>query len=174
MREQKRTLVVLLAVLAVLAAVILLIIPALTGANEDQVEELDNKLYLCSFSKSEVERIAYSNKTGSAVLVCENGIWFVEDSGEEVDQTAAANMVAAVCGLYSTQIAFTGEEHFSDCGLDAPTLTVSAATTDGKSIAIRVGAYNNGLDRWYCTVDGGDTIYLIGSNLCTRYSAPLF
>lgn len=41
------------------------------------------------------------------------------------------------------------------------------------SVTIRVGAYNNGLDKWYCTVNGGDTVYLIGNNLTRRFSAAV-
>ncbi len=170
MRNQKRTLIILLAVLAALILLITVGIPLLTAGGKEP-KELDEKLYLCSFSKAELERIAYTGENGSAVLVRADGVWQLED-GTPVDATAAENMVSAVCGLYSTQIAFTGAEHFADCGLDAPTLTVSAVAGDA-SVTIRVGAYNNGLDKWYCTVNGGDTVYLIGNNLTRRFSAAV-
>ena len=171
MNTQKRTLAVLLAILAVLILLIVVVIPLLT-AKEDQPSELEEKLYLCSLPKSGLERIAYASPEGTVVLVNNGGLWQLED-GTAVDQTAAGHMVSAICGLYSTQIAFTGEEHFAACGLDTPSLTVSAAAAEG-SVTLRVGAYNNGLDKWYCTVDGGDTIYLIGNNLVNRFTAELF
>lgn len=170
---QKKTLIVLAIVLVALVALIAVGIPLLTAAGQQGQEEQDEKIYLCSLPRSELERIAYTLGDDSTLLICVDGYWQTED-GQRLDDNTAYNLVSAVCGLYSTQIAHTGARHFADCGLDEPTLTVSAATVGGESITIRVGAYNNGLDRWYCTIDGGKTIYLIGNNLYNRYSAALF
>lgn len=167
---QKKTLIILAIVLVVLVVLILVGIPLLTGAGQQPAAEQEEKTYLCSLSRSELERIACTMGDRSILLLCVDGVWQTE-GGEPLDDNTAYNLVSAVCGLYSTQIAHTGERHFADCGLNEPTLTVSAATAAGDTITIRVGGYNNGLDRWYCTIDGGKTIYLIGNNLYNRYSA---
>ena len=173
MTNQKRTLIIMLVVFAILMVLILVFIPRLTASNSEPAEPAEEKTYLCPLSRSDVERIEYTRDGATTVLIRADSTWAVEGSAETPNSDVTDNMLSAVCGLYSKQVAFTGEEHFADCGLDEPTLTVTASGPNG-AVTIRVGGYNNGLDRWYCTVDGGDTIYLIGNNLCTRYSADLF
>ena len=173
MNNQKRTLIIMLAVFAVLMVLIIVFIPKLTASGNQEPDPEDEKTYLCPLSRSEVERIEYTREGVTTVLTRTDTGWTVEGSSETPDSLVTDNMLSAVCGLYSKQVAFTGKKHFADCGLDQPTLVITVSGSAG-SVTYRVGAYNNGLDRWYCAVDDGTTIYLIGNNLCTRFSAELF
>lgn len=167
MRNQKPTLIILLAILTVLILLILFVIPRL--GRTEVTEMADERIFLCPLERTDLASLQYTAHGNTHVLTLVDGTW-VDGSGIAADQDAVAQMLSAVAGLYSTQLAFEGEAHFADCGLDRPTLTVTASGPKG-GVLITVGSYNNALDRWYCTVNGSTDIYLIGSNLPTRFGA---
>lgn len=165
MRNQKRTLIILLAILAILIFLILFVIPDL-GKVEPSAAE-DSRTFLCSLTRSDIQRIKYTTQEGTYALTLSDGVW-TQENGAEADTNTVSNMLSAITGLYSTQLAYEGSSHLSDCGFDAPVLCVTASGPSGE-ITITIGSYNNGLDRWYCTVDSSTKIYLIGNNLPTRF-----
>lgn len=165
MRKQKRTLFILLAVLAALILLILFVIPNL--GRPQAASESENRIQLCTLDRSEIQRIIYTAEGATRTLTLSGGMWLYEDGSAETQDTVS-KMLSAVSGLYSTQIAYSGAEHLAACGLDAPALTIIAYGS-GTSVTLTVGSYNNALDRWYCTVNGGTDIYLIGNNLSARF-----
>ena len=165
MRNQKRTLCILLAVLAVLILLIIFVIPNL--GRPKTVPEADPRIQLCSLDRSEIQQITYTAAGSTRTLTLSGSTWLYEDGTAE-NQDMVTKMLSAVSGLYSTQIAYRGTEQFTACGLDKPVLVITASGAD-SSITLTVGSYNNALDCWYCTVNNGTDIYLIGNNLPTRF-----
>ena len=94
----------------------------------------------------------------------DEGSWeWTEDEEFPVNQTTVSYMEYALSEISATR-ALTGVTDFAQYGLDEPQSVISFAASDGTTVQILTGDYNDVSSEYYAQIAGEDTVYLVSGD----------
>lgn len=175
--KEKRIITILSAILAVLFAAVLIVLSIrYRSAQADGAEQPSDIGTDVQTVQSDYVSLTYSN--GSAYLAFaldESGAWYWEN---EPDFPLDDTNVQAVLSLLHTlkpQQTLDRPEDLSECGLDSPHASLTAATPDGAVLTIAMGNATTDGTSYYADINSDpDHIYIISNDLYQAIQIPIY
>ena len=157
MRAERRTLLVLLGLIALAGAALALLTAANRRAEEAEREAEEGSIPLTAFAEAELEAIEYTWQGQTVRLAYDGENWTLADDPDyHLDQTPCDTMAAALVGLRAKRRleAQPGEDY----GFAAPLVTV-AVTAAGRTETFVFGDANPVTGDIYLQKAGEDAVY---------------
>lgn len=157
MRAERRTLLVLLGLIALAGAALALLTAANRRAEEAEREAEEGSIPLTAFAEAELEAIEYTWQGQTVRLAYDGEDWALADDPDyHLDQTPCDTMAAALVGLRAKRRleAQPGEDY----GFAAPLVTV-AVTAAGRTETFVFGDANPVTGDIYLQRAGEDAVY---------------
>jgi len=173
--KQKKTLIILVAVLAVLAAAFAAVRLINASAERRNAKEAEEAVIHMGDTLGEITELTFGRPGEENRFVLINGLWkLASDEEFPLDSTKVAVVASTLRRL--TAVRDIGMENaLADYGLEPPQYTVFAVDAGGKEYALDLGnTYTIGGEQLcYAMEQGGSTIYSIKTGLSTYVSASL-
>lgn len=162
MNAKRRTLAVLVTVIAVLGLALWALERSNAAEEAASGAAADGTIPLCSFSASDLSRITYTYQGQTVTLDYADGGWtLVDDPDYHLDESACNTMVTALSSLNAKRQldAQAGEDY----GFDDPELTVTV-TAAGQTTTLTFGSSNAVTGDRYVQKDGDDALYTVDAS----------
>ena len=160
--------------LIVAVIVLILCIGAYAGVRslhlDEEAQEQEETVYMYQTDADGITAFVSGGETLSFTKT--DGTWSYDgDSSFAADQTTLSSMASALAQIEAEQ-ALEEPEALSEYGLDAPSNTITVSTADGTD-TLYIGNENEAAGGYYAKLEGGDTVYLIGTSLPSRFDCTL-
>lgn len=176
--RQKRTLLRLLTAV-VLLLVLLAAVTQVKKRREEQAQAAAASSAADTVTDADAayRSITYSNGTATlSFALNEEDVWYWADDPEfPLDQNCITGILNIITGLKPQQT-ITGGDALEDYGLDEPSMTLTAAGTDGKELTLALGNQVSGdSGSYYLLIDGDEsTVYVVSGTLASRLSSGIY
>ena len=168
MKKQKVQLIILLALLLVFVGGYF----GLQKYNKDEAEKESESTYtaLSLGDDADVTILHVKNTNGEFTLEkADDETWTLkEDSSVDVDESKITTKISSLKSITSDQIVEDYSD-LSDFGLAEPAETVEITVADGATHTLKIGDYNNTVNKYYVLVDDNTTIYTVNSIIKTNF-----
>lgn len=144
---------------AVLAVILLMQQPA----QDEEAGTNQLSLYEVSYKLVDSIRVTHDGQD-TEIIKGDDGIWYLKETGEKVDQTRAETMLTYVSYVYVTKLAEENVTDFAKYGLDPADSVVEIHTTEGESYRISYGNMSADQESVYLRLNDEDKVYLQGAN----------
>lgn len=171
MPRQKRTLLLLVAAIAVLGGGY----AVLTLSAKQQEAAATDALILRKLDGS-VTGLSYQSENGETLnLVAQDGVWqWADDEAFPLKPDSPKEMAELVASLAVTGKVSDTCDTPADYGLDTPDNTVTVTTDTGDTATYRVGDRNTHTGDYYLQMEGDAALYTVSSTFVTTFSANLY
>lgn len=168
MNKKSRTLVILLAVLVVFAALYALL--RYISTQKEQEEEASIQAGITYVSQLEdATSLSYHSEDEDLSFTLNNGVWSYDaDPDFPLDQSKVGLIASALKNLTATRTLENGEDS-SAYGFDAPSFTLGAKNAAGDTLTLVVGSMASNGD-YYVMREGEEGIYTISSSLPQQFT----
>lgn len=152
-------------VLAVLFVVLLVSYTFMAKHNKEQEETTGEEgESIISLSSDSISGISITNSTGTMTFTYD-GTWkYNEDAQFPLDESYITNLLGSICPLNAERHLEDTLDNIAEYGLDNPQYTLKISESDGTDLALYVGD-SNSTGNYYAYLDGGSTVYMIGSTV---------
>lgn len=167
MKKQRKQLVTMVVFLAFLIVAYI----GLGVYNDAQAkkEEEESTIVVTDFDSEDVVAFSYDYNDETYTFSKNEDVWTYDSkAGFDVDESLVESMLV-VAGSLLGEDAITEYETVDTYGFDTPQKTVSLTMSDGSSIKIQVGDYNNIVGFYYLMVEGDSNLYLVDSTLLDTF-----
>ena len=178
-KQQKsmlKTLVLILAVLAILLGAVSALkrSKAKSKAEAEAASSAENTVTDTSVKYT---ALTYSNGTATlSFALNEDGAWYWADDPEfPLNENDIIKIINTITGLKPQQT-ITGADALEDYGLDAPSMTLTAAPAQGDSLTLYLGNQVTGdSGSYYMYIDGDETtVYVVENTLANELSQGIY
>ncbi len=138
---------------------------------KQSVSELSGTFDLTAKKTEDLTGLGWTRDGTSMAFMLKNGEWITTDqTAWPVDQEILKDLGETIVSLQATR-KLENISNFSDYGLEAPPVTVTAGWKDGTSTTYNMGDATPFEDGYYLSVSGkGDVIYIISSSLSDLFN----
>ena len=162
--------------LIVAVIVLILCIGAYAGVRslhlDEEAQEQEETVYMYQTDTDGITAFSFVSGGETLSFTKTDGTWSYDgDSSFAADQTTLSSMASALAQIEAEQ-ALEEPEALSEYGLDAPSNTITVSTADGTD-TLYIGNENEAAGGYYAKLEGGDTVYLIGTSLPSRFDCTL-
>lgn len=139
-------------------------------ANEEKREE-EKTMSPISVSKDDVTALTYVYE-GETITLEKNGdTWTCkEDSERDISEETVDSMLETLCTVTADES--VDVDNLSDYGFDEPEADITLTTQEGTT-TVKYGMYNDILTKYYLSVDGSKTLYLVSGDASTAFKKTL-
>lgn len=159
-------LIIFAVIAAVLVGAYLLVLNMNNNSSEDAETTSAETISIDSFDSSDIKTISVEKDGETFFFEYDGNSWVY---GGEPEYPLKQNSVRAIAEALSSLTAVLEIDpeggELSDYGLDAPALTVCAASTDGSERTYYIGDYNSFNSSYYLKSEGNSTIWMISSSV---------
>ena len=163
MKKQRKQLIIMAAFLGFL-------IIAYFGLNvyndaQAKKEEEEQTIVVTDFDYEDVVAFSYDYNDETYSFTKSGDVWSYDADAEfDVDESLVESMLAIAGSLLGEEM-ITEYEAVDTYGFDEPQKTVSLTMSDGSTVTIQAGDYNNMVGSYYLMVEGDGNLYLVDSTL---------
>lgn len=169
MKKQRKQLIIMLAFLGVLV-IAYLALGAYNDAQANKEKEETEKIVVTDLKYEDVVAFSYSYKEEKNRFTKSGEEWMYDaDQGFDVDEAKIKDMLTNACKVTAEDY-FDAYESLDNYGLDAPQCEVSLSFSDGSTITLQIGNYNEMVDYYYMMAEGDNNLYLIDVALYNAFS----
>lgn len=134
-----------------------------------QKEEEEQTIVVTDFDYEDVVAFSYDYNDATYTFSKNEDVWTYDSKpGFDVDETLIEDMLATAGSLLGEE-KITEYETVETYGFDDPQKTVSLTFSDGTTMIIQVGDYNDIVGAYYLMIEGEDTLYMADSTLLATY-----
>lgn len=170
MKKQRKQLLILIILLLVLIAGYFGI--QMYNENQSNLAEESTSIAITGLSSEDIIEITYDYSGEENTFVLEEDTWkYQDDTTLNIEQARITSMATKLAQL-STDTVIENVTDMSQYGLDEPARTISFKTAD-STYEIAVGDYNTMTSVYYIALNGGDTVYTIGSTSVSAFNYVL-
>ncbi len=175
-QRQRRTVTVLLSILAVLVAAVLIVLGSRYREARREAEAEQQAQIEAAQPGADKSALTYHN--GSATLSFaknEAGAWIWTDEPDFPLDPATVNAIMGLLADLHPQQTLTPEDGPEAYGLDTPTATLTATMADGTSTTLTLGKTTTDGESYYMVRDGDDSVvYIIAGTLYKMLCVPVY
>jgi hypothetical protein len=168
MKKQKLQLIILLALLVVFVCGYF----GLQKYNKDAAAKESEPTYIALSlgDDADVTKMHVTNTNGDFTLEKSDGeTWSLkEDSTVDIDESKITTKLNSLKSITSDQVVEDYSD-LADFGLATPAETVEITLSTGDTHTIKIGDYNNTVNKYYILVDDNTTIYTVNSIIKTNF-----
>lgn len=174
MKAKKKKQIISLAVLAVLLAALIIGYLVISKMDFDDGDSTSDYSYVTvvSAKSDDITSVSYTADGAETITFnCENGKWYLSgDADFPVKQSTVQDMASAVSSVTANRELADGDT--GEYGFDAPSLTVSAAYSDGVEYTLYVGDKNTFNSNVYLKDQDGK-VYMFTDSLSEKFAYGL-
>lgn len=128
-------------------------------------EEEANTIVVTDFDYTDVVAFSYDYNGVSYSFTKQDDVWNFDDNADfDVDESLVESMLTTAGSLLGEE-EITDYESVDIYGFDDPQKTVSLTMSDGSTVTIQVGDYNDIVGYYYLMLEGDENLYLADSTL---------
>lgn len=167
MKRQKKQLITMAVFLAFL--IIAYIGLGVYNDAQEQKEEDENKIVVTNFDSEDVVAFSYDYNGETYSYTKIDGMWSYDSKPAiNLDETLVESMLVIAASLVGEDF-FTAYESVDTYGFDEPQKTVSLIMSDGSTVTIQVGDYNDIVGWYYLMIEGDENLYMVDSTLLDTF-----
>lgn len=167
MTRNKKMIILLLCLVSVI--ILYLLIVRFASESEAQTQ---NSIYMTQLDESSIVGLKWTYDGSAYSLSKEDDTWInPEDSDFQVNQTNVSYMVSSVASI-SASGKISDVTDLAQYGLDSPQ-TISLTMSDGKTLDIMLGDYNEVSGNYYAMTSEGDDVYLISGEYVYQFECSM-
>lgn len=166
MKKQRKQLITMLVLLA-----FLIISYFIVGAyNDAQAEkEIKEDIVVTDFDSKTVVAFSYDYEKEMNSFTKLEDVWsYDKDPAFDVDESLIDEMLDIASNILAKDY-FSEYETIETYGLDAPQKTVSLTFSDGSTMKLMIGDYNEIVGYYYLMVEGDSNLYLVDATLLDEF-----
>lgn len=132
-------------------------------------EEEEQTIVVTDFDYEDVVAFSYDYNNETYNFTKLGDVWSYDADAEfDVDESLVESMLATAGSLLGEEVV-TDYETLDTYGFDEPQKTVSLTMSEGSTVTIQVGDYNDIVGWYYLMVEGDSNLYLADSTLLYTY-----
>lgn len=140
------------------------------ASGPDSIMEGDTKtsstIELSVMDSEHINSLHLINEDADIKLALKDGIWISENDPERpINQIYVKNMINIIDEVNALRIINESPEDLAEYGLEDPLVYVSAASSDGKTLTLKIGSKAVGVTGNYALVNGDRIVYLVASTI---------
>ena len=134
-----------------------------------QKEEEEQTVIVTNFDYEDVVAFSYDYNEETYTFTKTDDVWtYDQKPGFDVDESLVESMLATAGSLLGEEI-ITEYESIETYGFDTPQKTLSFTLSDGSTINIQIGDYNDIVGYYYLMIDGDSNLYLVDGTLLSTF-----
>lgn len=174
--QERRTVTILCAILAVLSAALLIVLGLRYQQNRDLPAQEEGAVPGTVTDPSAITTLAYENgSTSLSFSLNAAGKWIWDaDADFPLDDATVASILELLT-TWKPQQTITDSETLEDCGMDDPTATLTAGTAQGGTVTMVLGRATTDGNSYYMRLNGDEsTAYIIDGALYRLLCVPIY
>lgn len=174
--RQKKTVSLLLGIIAVLLAAILIVLGVKSRKGREEAAVVPPKTQSVITQQHAYTALSYHNgSTALAFTLNEEGTWvWTEDADFPLDETAVPAIVDLLTALKPQQT-IAQPEALESYALDQPAVTLTATAEDGSALHLAFGKTTTDGNSYYMLMNGEEQpVYIVDGALVKRLQTPIY
>lgn len=174
MKKQKQIKTLIITLLALVLLVGGYVAMSILIPEEEETEDTDEDEVVYTVEEDTINKISYTNQSGTIELVLNNEEWSSPTDKEcPVNNYTVDAMVTALEEVKASRTIEKEEVDTEAFGLDSPSLVVNFTQEDGTKTTYTLGTLNSVVNKYYFQVSGDDKAYLIDTTLFNSFDYNL-
>lgn len=169
MKKQRKQLVIMLVLLGFLI-IAYFALGAYNDAQENKEQEETETITVTDLKYEDVIAFSYHYKEENNSFIKSGEEWMYDaDQSFDVDETKIEDMLSAACKVKAEDY-FDAYESLDNYGLDEPQCVINISFTNGSTVKLQIGNYNDMVGYYYMMKEGDNNLYLIDVALYNAFS----
>lgn len=164
MKNQKKQIIIMAVFLAFLIVAYFSI--GIYGDSQSMEEENQQEaVVVTDLNYADIVAFYYNYEEETNRFTKSEDVWTYDaDAAFDVEEDIVEEMLAVACEIRA-QDYYDAYESLDNYGLDAPQKTICLTFSDGSSVKLMLGDYNDMVGYYYLMVEGDSNLYLVDSTL---------
>ena len=168
MKKQRKQLIIM----EILLVFLIFAYVGLGAYNKNQTkneEENQETIQVTDLNVEDVVAFSYNYEEESNHFTKSDDVWSYDANADfDVEESLVEAMLADACNLIA-QDYMENYEALDNYGLDEPQKTVSMTLSDGSTVLLQLGDYNDIMGYYYLMVEGDNNLYMVDSTLLDAF-----